>query len=128
MTPLRSVNKGAFLLAREGVISPIRANYMVKFYFLNHYNSGATWGLKAAPDPNAFENKSTPPPPQNSWIRLCPSRGTQNVFISSLYVSCPHIAKVFGINKSAYYFTESVLTYDMKTRTIPETVYDVYLY
>ena len=63
MTPLRSVNKGAFLLAREGVISPIRANYMVKFYFLNHYNSGATWGLKAAPDPNAFENKSTPPPP-----------------------------------------------------------------
>ena len=61
MTPLRSVNKGAFLFAREGVISPIRANYMVKFYFLNHYNSGATWGLKAAPDPNAFENKSTPP-------------------------------------------------------------------
>ena len=32
MPHLRSVDKGAFLLLREGVTSLIRANYMVKFY------------------------------------------------------------------------------------------------
>ena len=28
----RSVDKGTFLLLREGATSPIRGNYMVKFY------------------------------------------------------------------------------------------------
>ena len=32
MPHVRSVDKGAFLLVREGVTSPIRANYMVKFH------------------------------------------------------------------------------------------------
>lgn len=50
------------------------------------------------------------------------SWGKLNVFISCLYVSCLLIAMVFSINKYAYYFAESVLTCDMKTRTIPETV------
>ena len=31
MPHLRSVNKGAFLLLRKGVTSPMRANYMVKY-------------------------------------------------------------------------------------------------
>ena len=29
---LRSVDKVTFLILREGVISPMRANYMIKFY------------------------------------------------------------------------------------------------
>ena len=33
MPHARSVDKGAFLLVREGVNSPMRANYMVKFHF-----------------------------------------------------------------------------------------------
>ena len=32
MPHVRSVDKGAFLLVREGVNSPMRANYMVKLY------------------------------------------------------------------------------------------------
>ena len=32
MLHLRSVDKGTFLLLREGVTSPMRANYMNKFY------------------------------------------------------------------------------------------------
>ena len=36
MPHLRSVDKGAFLLVRVGVNSPIRANYMV-FNSLRHY-------------------------------------------------------------------------------------------
>ena len=32
MPNLRSVDKGTFLLLREGVTSPMRDNYMVKFY------------------------------------------------------------------------------------------------
>ena len=32
-----SLIKGTFLLLREGVTSPMRAKYMVKFYSSNHY-------------------------------------------------------------------------------------------
>ena len=32
MPHLRSVDKGTFPLLREGVTSPMRANYIVKFY------------------------------------------------------------------------------------------------
>ena len=76
MPHLRSVDKGAFLLLREGVTSPIRANYMVNFTpKINKIQEltrvsppgpppgrcpGPTGGLKAAPRPHAFKKKSTP--------------------------------------------------------------------
>ena len=46
MSHIRSVNKVTFLLYKEiNVTSPMRANYMVKFYSLNPLNSGASGGF-----------------------------------------------------------------------------------
>ena len=73
---LRSGDKGAFLPLREGVTSPMRANFTPKIT----KNSGAsgvsapgappgrcrgpTGGLKAAPRPHAFEKKNPSPQPE----------------------------------------------------------------
>ena len=72
---LRCVDKGAFLLVREGVTSPVRAIYMVNFIpkitkiqelpevrpLGPHQGfAGPIGGLKAAPRPPAFEKKNTP--------------------------------------------------------------------
>ena len=72
MPHLRSVGKGTFLLER---VSPMRANYMVKFSLkFRSFRGrrlpvpppgrcpGPTGGLKAAPKPHAFGGKKSTPP------------------------------------------------------------------
>ena len=63
MSHVRSVDKGAFLLVREGVNLPMRGNYMVKFHSLNHENSGAYRGFSPwAPDPMPLKKIHAPQP------------------------------------------------------------------
>ena len=70
---LRGVDKGAFLLVRKGVISPVRAIYMVNFLpkiteiqELPEVRplgfAGPTGDPRAAPRPPAFEKKNSRPP------------------------------------------------------------------
>ena len=68
MPHLRSVDKGTFLLLRQSVTSPMRANCMVKFLLLKslkfrsfqglgHLGLDPNDGRKTAPRPHAFDKK-----------------------------------------------------------------------
>ena len=76
MPHLRSVNKGAFLLLREGVISLMSAHNMVKIIKIQELPGGSSpapianqgfaldplEAFKRPTDPMALKTKSTPPP------------------------------------------------------------------
>ena len=76
MPHLKSVDKGAFLLVhvREGVTSPMRDNYMVKFYSqitkIQELPGAASPGSPPGRCPMPLKKNSTPAN-QKSWIRPC---------------------------------------------------------
>ena len=79
---LRSVNKGEFLLLREGVTSPMRANFTHKITKIQELPRARPLGphqgvavdplgaLRRPQDPMPLKKKIHPPN-QNSWIRPC---------------------------------------------------------
>ena len=79
MPHLRTVDKGAFLLLREGVTSPMRANIWLTF------TPKITKIQELSPQihlkPMPLKKTIQPSPKQNSWIHLMVLYTTDNFFL-----------------------------------------------